>query len=96
MGMRLGVVKQSFLGPPGQYGRRVTRANWNLGTGKQCQNILENKGTKTNSNNCRDQKAGNKLSLKVIWGKREHNQIYKGNKDFTPLLEGSQQLKLIF
>ena len=27
MGMRLSVVKQSFLGPPGQYGRLVTRAN---------------------------------------------------------------------
>ena len=27
---RLGVVKQSFFGLPGQYGRRVTRANtWN-------------------------------------------------------------------
>ena len=28
MGMRLSVVKKSFFGPPGQYGRRVTRANW--------------------------------------------------------------------
>ena len=28
MGMRLSVVKQSFFGPPGQYGRLVTRANW--------------------------------------------------------------------
>ena len=28
MGMRLSVVKESFFGPPGQYGRRVTRANW--------------------------------------------------------------------
>ena len=27
MGMRLRVVKQSFFGPPGQYGRLVTRAN---------------------------------------------------------------------
>ena len=27
MGVRLGVVKQSFFGLPGQYGRRVTRAN---------------------------------------------------------------------
>ena len=27
MGMRLSVVKQSFFGPPGQYGRLVTRAN---------------------------------------------------------------------
>ena len=27
MGARLGVVKQSFFGLPGQYGRRVTRAN---------------------------------------------------------------------
>ena len=27
MGMRLSVVKQSLFGPPGQYGRRVTRAN---------------------------------------------------------------------
>ena len=26
-GVRLGVVKQSFFGPPGQYGRRVTRVN---------------------------------------------------------------------
>ena len=26
-GVRLGVVKQSFFGLPGQYGRRVTRAN---------------------------------------------------------------------
>ena len=25
--MRLSVVKQSFFGPPGQYGRLVTRAN---------------------------------------------------------------------
>ena len=28
MGMRLSVVKQSFFGPPGQYGRLVTRANY--------------------------------------------------------------------
>ena len=28
MGTRLSVVKQSFFGPPGQYGRLVTRANW--------------------------------------------------------------------
>ena len=27
MGVRLGVVKQSFFGLPGQYGRRVTKAN---------------------------------------------------------------------
>ena len=27
MRMRLSVVKQSFFGPPGQYGRLVTRAN---------------------------------------------------------------------
>ena len=27
MGMRLSVVKQSFFGPPGKYGRRVTRVN---------------------------------------------------------------------
>ena len=27
MGMRLSVVKQSFFGPPGQYGRLVTRVN---------------------------------------------------------------------
>ena len=27
MGIRLSVVKQSFFGPPGQYGRLVTRAN---------------------------------------------------------------------
>ena len=27
MGVRLGVVKQSVFGLPGQYGRRVTRAN---------------------------------------------------------------------
>ena len=27
IGMRLSVVKQSFFGPLGQYGRRVTRAN---------------------------------------------------------------------
>ena len=27
MGMRLSVVKQSFFGPQGQYGRLVTRAN---------------------------------------------------------------------
>ena len=27
MGMRLSVVKQSFFGPPGQYGLLVTRAN---------------------------------------------------------------------
>ena len=27
VGARLGVVKQSFFGLPGQYGRRVTRAN---------------------------------------------------------------------
>ena len=27
MGMRLSVVKQSFFGPPGQYGRLATRAN---------------------------------------------------------------------
>ena len=27
MEVRLGVVKQSFFGLPGQYGRRVTRAN---------------------------------------------------------------------
>ena len=27
MHMRLSVVKQSFFGPPGQYGRFVTRAN---------------------------------------------------------------------
>ena len=27
MGMRLRVVKQSFFGPPEQYGRLVTRAN---------------------------------------------------------------------
>ena len=27
MGVRLSVVKQSFFGLPGQYGRRVTRAN---------------------------------------------------------------------
>ena len=27
MGVRLGVAKQSFFGPPGQYGGRVTRAN---------------------------------------------------------------------
>ena len=27
MGTRLSVVKQSFFGPPGQYGRLVTRAN---------------------------------------------------------------------
>ena len=27
MGVRLGVVKQSFFGLQGQYGRRVTRAN---------------------------------------------------------------------
>ena len=26
--MRLSVVKQSFFGPPGQYGRLVTRANY--------------------------------------------------------------------
>ena len=26
--MRLSVVKQSFFGSPGQYGRLVTRANW--------------------------------------------------------------------
>jgi len=25
---RLSVVKQSFFGLPGQYGRRVTRVNW--------------------------------------------------------------------
>ena len=34
MGMRLSVVKQSFFGPPGQYGRLVTKANslssWSL------------------------------------------------------------------
>ena len=30
MGMRLSVVKQSFFGPPGQYGRLVTRANCQL------------------------------------------------------------------
>ena len=30
VGARLGVVKQSFLGLPGQYGRRVTRANGRL------------------------------------------------------------------
>ena len=29
MGMRLSVVKQRFFGPPGQYGRLVTRANVN-------------------------------------------------------------------
>ena len=28
IGMRLSVVKQSFFGPPGQYGRLVTRANY--------------------------------------------------------------------
>ena len=28
MGMRPSVVKQSFFGPPGQYGRLVTRANY--------------------------------------------------------------------
>ena len=28
MGVRLGVVKQRFFGLPGQYGRRVTRANY--------------------------------------------------------------------
>ena len=28
---RLGVVKQSFSGLPGQYGRHVTRANWRHG-----------------------------------------------------------------
>ena len=28
--MRLSVVKQSFFGPPGQYGRLVTRANGGL------------------------------------------------------------------
>ena len=27
LGVRLGVVKQSFFGHPGQYGRHVTRAN---------------------------------------------------------------------
>ena len=37
MGMRLSVVKQSLFGPPGQYGRLVTRANiptklWKLST----------------------------------------------------------------
>ena len=26
--MRLSVVKQSFFGPPGQYGRLVSRANY--------------------------------------------------------------------
>ena len=31
MGVRLGVVKQSFFGFPGQYGRRVTRANTKTG-----------------------------------------------------------------
>ena len=30
IGMRLSVVKQSFFGPPGQYGRLVTKANCQL------------------------------------------------------------------
>ena len=48
MGVRLGVVKQSFFGLPGQYGHRVTKANGaNVllarpvpGFGKAIQNIM--------------------------------------------------------
>ena len=30
VGARLSVVKQSFFGLPGQYGRRVTKANYHI------------------------------------------------------------------
>ena len=41
---RLGVVKQSFFGLPGQYGRRVTRANsWGFKQTILCPNMDKNK-----------------------------------------------------
>ena len=36
MGVRLGVVKQSFFGLPGQYDRRVRRANSVPGCSRGC------------------------------------------------------------
>ena len=42
MATRLSVVKQSFFGPPGQYGRLVTRANMLILSASYWVSILDN------------------------------------------------------
>ena len=69
---------------PRGFGEEGNMANLNW---ERCENILGNKATKNNLNQLflGIKKLG--TSLKVIWGKREHNQIFEGNKG-PPSWEG--------